>query len=260
MLHAWFYAEAEVIVASCFAVTALLALLAYWLVLRSRLFAPVREKPAVAPFLGATNSIFALFLAFNAGHAWLTDTAAQRAATAEGAAAQRILHIVRRFHPEPAAAVAPLRAYLGAVIDQEWGRGANTDDAPPALKALRELETIAWHARAEHGMEPGLADALIRAIDALEQARATRLGLAANIGDEARWLVLTTLGFAALVGMAMSHADRPVTARFALAVFALSIASAASITAAYESPYTGLFQVKPEELAEVLAEIGQIRR
>lgn len=260
MLHAWFYSEAEVIVASSFAAALLLAALAYLLVFHAPLFAPVRQRPTVAPFLSATTSLFALFLAFNAGHAWLNDTAAQRAAAAERGAAERILHILVRFHPVPESGVAPLRDYLKAVVEHEWGRGANTDAAPPAQKALRELEAMAWDARAQHGMEPGLADALTRAIDTLEQARATRLGLAANIGDEGRWLVLILLAFGSLLGMAMAHADRPATARLAMAVFALAIASAAAVTAAYESPYTGLFSVDADDLAAVLREIGPAGR
>lgn len=90
MIHSWFYADTWLIVATCFAGAAALAALAHRLALRSALFAPVRAKPVGAPYFTASASLFALFLAFNAAHAWSNDAAADRAAAAERAASARI--------------------------------------------------------------------------------------------------------------------------------------------------------------------------
>jgi hypothetical protein len=141
------------------------------------------------------------------------------------------------------------------VIEQEWRSTGNARSAPAALAALRDLEAAIWQARAQHEMDQGLADAFLRAVDELGAARATRIRLSANVGDAARWGAMIVLGFAAMLGIAMCRLDRRETARVALGVFALAVATATAATAVYESPYTGIFAIEPDALARVLEEL-----
>ena len=72
-------------------------------------------------------------------------------------------------------------------------------------------------------------------------------------------MLLMLLGFVALLSMAMCHADRPETARLAVAVLGLGMAAVMAVSAMYESPYTGLHAVEPEGLARLLAEHARPR-
>lgn len=254
MIQALFYADAPAIAAVVCATTAASAVLAHMLVFRSRLFAAARGRPVVASYFSATTTLFTLFLAFSASHAWTNDNAARAAASAESAAAERLLTIIARFHPTPAEAAAPVRAYMTAVIEQEWGADRNRAASPAATAALDAIEAMLWEARTQRHVDTAVADVMLRAVDALETARMKRLGLAADVGDGVRWMLLLLLGFIALLSMAMCHADRPETARIAITVLAVGMASVMAVSAMYESPYTGLHAIGPDGLATLLAE------
>jgi hypothetical protein len=254
MIQAIFYAEAPTIAAVVCATTAASAVLAHLLVFRSRLFAAARRRPVGASYFSATTTLFTLFLAFSASHAWTNDNAARTAASAESAAAERMLTIVARFHPTPGDAAAPVRAYIAAVVQQEWGTNRNRAASPAAAEALDAMETMLWDARTQRHVDTAVADVMLRAVDAMEAARTKRLGLAADVGDGVRWMLLMLLGFIALLSMAMCHADRPETARIAVAVLGLGMAAVMAVSAMYESPYTGLHAVQPDGLALLLAE------
>lgn len=260
MIQALFYADAPVIAAVSCAITASSAVLAHLLVFHSRMFAPVRDRPAVTGYLGATATLFTLFLAFSASHAWTNDSAARTAAAAESAAVERLLTIVARFHPAPAEAAAPVRAYIAAVVQEEWGTGGNRAASPAAVAALDAVESMVWDARTQRHVDTAVADVMLRAVDALETARTRRLGLAADVGDGVRWMLLLLLGFVALLSMAMCHADRPETSRIAVVVLALAMASVMSVSAMYESPYTGLHAIGPDGLAALLSDARFIAR
>lgn len=254
MIQALFYAEAPAIAAVVCATTATFAILAHLLVFRSRLFASARGRPVVASYFSATTTLFTLFLAFSASHAWTNDNAARAAAAAESAAVGRLLTIIARFHPTPADAAAPVRAYIAGVVQQEWGADRNRAASPAVAAALDAMETMVWEARTQRHIDTAVADVMLRALDALETARTRRLGLAADVGDGVRWMLLLLLGFIALLSMAMCHADRPETSRIAVAVLALGMAAVMSVSAMYESPYTGLHAIGPDGLATLLAE------
>lgn len=229
-------------------------MLAHLLVFRSGLFAAVRRRPVVASYFSATTTLFTLFLAFSASHAWTNDNAARAAAAAESAAAERLLTIIARFHPAPAEAAAPVRAYIATVVQEEWGANRNRTPSPAAAAALDAMETMVWDARTQRHVDTAVADVMLRAVDALETARTRRLGLASDVGDGVRWMLLLLLGFIALLSMAMCHADRPETSRIAVTVLALAMASVMAVSAMYESPYTGLHAIGPDGLAALLAE------
>jgi hypothetical protein len=254
MIQALFYAEAPVIATVVCATTAASAVLAHVLASRFRPFAAVRGRPVVASYFSATTTLFTLFLAFSASHAWTNDNAARAAAAAESAAADRLLTIIARFHPAPAEAAAPVKAYIAAVVQQEWGADRNRAVSPAAVAALDAMEAMVWDARIQRHMDTAVADAMLRAVDALETARTKRLGLAADVGDGVRWMLLLLLGFVALLSMAMCHADRPETSRIAVGVLALAMAAVMSVSAMYESPYTGLHAIGPDALARLLVE------
>lgn len=254
MIQALFYAEAPAIAAVVCTTTGASAALAHLLVFRSRLFAAMRGRPVVASYFSATTTLFTLFLAFSASHAWTNDNAARAAASAESAAAERLLSIIARFHPTPAEAAAPVQAYIQAVVQQEWGADRNRTQSPAADAALDAIEAMVWEARTQRHIDTAMADVMLRAVDTLETARTRRLGLAADVGDGVRWMLLLLLGFVALLSMAMCHADRPETGRIAVGVLALAMAAVMSVSAMYESPYTGLHAIGPDGLAPLMAE------
>ena len=258
MIQALFYADAPVIAAVSCAITAASAVLAHLLVFRSRLFAVVRGRPVVASYFSATTTLFTLFLAFSASHAWTNDHAARAAAAAESVAAERLLTIITRFHPAPAEASASVRAYIATVVQEEWGTNRNRAASSASAAALDAMEAMVWDARTQRHIDTAVADVMLRSVDALEMARTKRLGLAADVGDGVRWMLLLLLSFLALLSMAMCHADRPETSRIAVAVLALAVASVMAVSAMYESPYTGLHAIGPEGLAALLAEARPI--
>ena len=259
MIQSIFYAEASTIAAVVGGATAVSAWLAYLLVFRTRLFAPARGRPVVAAYFSATTTLFTLFLAFSASQAWTNDSAARAAGAAESAATERLLTVIARFHPAPADAAAPVRAYIAAVVHQEWGADRNRTPAPAVVAALDAMEIMVWEARIQRHVDTAVADVMLRAVDATEAARTKRLRLAADVGDGMRWMLLMLLGFVALLSMAMCHADRPETARLAVAVLGLGMAAVMAVSAMYESPYTGLHAVEPEGLARLLGEHARPR-
>jgi hypothetical protein len=140
------------------------------------------------------------------------------------------------------------------VAQQEWGADRNRAASPAAAAALDAMESMVWEARTQRHIDTAVADVMLRAVDALETARTKRLGLASDVGDGVRWMLLLLLGFIALLSMAMCHTDRPETSRIAVAVLALAMASAMSVSAMYESPYTGLYAIGPDGLAALVSD------
>lgn len=254
MIQALFYAETPVIVAISCAITATSAVLAHLLVFHSRLFAAVRGRPVVASYFSATTTLFTLFLAFSASHAWTNEHAALTAAEAEITATERLLNTIVRFHPAATEAAAPVRAYIATVVQEEWGANRNRAASPAAAAALDAMETMVWDARIQRHIDTAVADVMLRAVDALEASRTKRLGLAADVGDGVRWMLLLLLGFIALLSMAMCHADRPETSRIAVTVLAVAMAFVMTISALYESPYSGLHPIGPDGLAALLSD------
>jgi hypothetical protein len=144
------------------------------------------------------------------------------------------------------------------VVQEEWGTNRNRAASSASAAALDAMEAMVWDARTQRHIDTAVADVMLRSVDALEMARTKRLGLAADVGDGVRWMLLLLLSFLALLSMAMCHADRPETSRIAVAVLALAVASVMAVSAMYESPYTGLHAIGPEGLAALLAEARPI--
>ena len=252
MLHTLFSLDSLVIVAVFAALSLVLAVAADLLVFRFAPLAHLAKQPPVAPFFVAASTVFALFLAFAAANAWQTDDKAHRAAQAERAALERLAHVTTLLHPQPAAVLVPLRVYLEASLHDEWRGSLNRHAAPAAAAALRAMEDAVWSAHAKAGLDLPVADLLVRTLGDLEGARAGRLAIGRDYGDDMKWSLLFALAFLSLVAVAMVHADRPRAGRAALALFAAVIAVSTTTVALYEFPYAGAMAEAPEPFQRLL--------
>jgi cytochrome bd-type quinol oxidase subunit 2 len=206
----------------------------------------------VAPFFGAVGVLFALLTGFLANDAWERNRQASRSVLTERDALVAIYDLSLATASDMSAIRTATRAYLEAVITDEWPLLRNGEASPKATEALRGLLRELSHPRltTEAGAVAhyALLDQAVRA----RTARSDRLSLSEQYSDHPKWWTVLLLAVLTQVALALVHLDKPRAQAAALAVFSAAALLAIGLVAVKERPFDGPLAMQPTVLAEAL--------
>ena len=196
--------------------------------------------------------IYAVLLAFAVIVVWERYNEAEVAVVQEAGAASTLYRLSSGPQPEAAATRAALSNYLRLALERDWPLMAKEQDSPEVNESLNELYSAAL--RLAHGgaLEAAAQVALFQQLDAMTQARRTRLHLSIGIVPVVLWEALVlggalTVGFTFFFGTANLKAQVLMTAILSLIVF-----MGLFVIVSIDHPFTGPVHVEGLALERVL--------
>jgi hypothetical protein len=239
-----------------FAVTALIAGGVYFVVTRlaeadwERAFKAV--SPGLLPVLGV---LFALLVGFIAVEVWNTFDRAQTAVATEASALRAVVLLARDFPDEQRARIDGLiNRHIEAAVQEEWPAMAH-QQATLAPLPTHLIETLhnALALKPANDSQRAAQPEMIRAIRAALEARRQRIVISESSVGAVKWVAILLQALAALIAIAMVHADNRRACAITLTLFATGCALSVLLIAAYSRPFTGDISVTPALLKQVMA-------
>ncbi|AWN40493.1 DUF4239 domain-containing protein [Methylobacterium durans] len=201
------------------------------------------------PYIAAVSVLLALLTGFVANDAWERQRLAGRVVQAERAHALTIHDLSIASAPDMSRLRAALRAYLEAVIDDEWPMMADTGAASPAAgEALSRLLQTASDPRMADEAGQVVHVALLDTAMQLRSARSERLALSAARSDESKWVTLMVLAVLTLTTIGLVHWERPYAQATTLAIFSAAMITTLGVIAIHERPFDGPLALKADPL------------
>ena len=206
----------------------------------------------VPPFFGAIAILFALLTGFLANDAWERNRQAARSILAERDALVAIQDLSFAAASDMASVRAASRAYLDAVVNEEWPLMLDGKASAKASAALQELlrELAAPQVTSDVGpiAHATLLDQALR----VRAARSDRLAVSEQHTDHPKWWTVLVLACLTQVALALVHLDRAGSQAAALVVFSAAAIVALGLVAAKERPFDGPLAIQPTALREAL--------
>jgi hypothetical protein len=228
-------------------------------ILLRRWFGPERlaSNNEIAGFKFATvGVIYAVLLAFAVIVVWEKFSDAETAVVQEAGASATLYRLTAGPEPEMVAMRSALGNYLKQAIDKDWPAMAREKEGPEATQALNALYAAALRLSANGSRQTAILGDIFRQLDAITQARRTRLHLATGIVPEIIWLALfcgavMTVGFTFFFGTRNLPAQVMMTGVLSVLVF-MGLLVIVSI----DHPFTGPSNVGSEPLQTVIEDFA----
>jgi Protein of unknown function (DUF4239) len=209
----------------------------------------------IAGFKFAAVSVtYAVLVAFAVIVVWEKFNEAETAVVQEAGASATIYLLTTGPDPEAVATRAALGNYLRLVIDRDWPLMATGKESPEVTQALNALYAAALRLMENGSRQPAIFVEMFKQLDAITQARRTRLRLATGIVPGVVWLVLScgailTVGFTFFFGTKNLPAQVMMTGILSVIVFMGLL-----VIVLIEYPFTGPVHVGSEPLQTVVEE------
>jgi hypothetical protein len=211
----------------------------------------------IAGFKFATVGVlYAVLVAFAIIMVWERFADAESAVAQEAGAATALYRLASGKDPEAVEIRRTLDNYLALAIERDWPQMALEGKSGDVTSALDGVYASSVRL-AQNGSRPtAILFEMFNQLDALTQARRSRLHLAAGIVPPMLWVVLTlggvlTVAFTLFFGTKNLRAQIMMTGILSTVVF-MSLFVIVSIN----HPFTGPVHVDSEMLRDVLAEFG----
>lgn len=203
-------------------------------------------------FFTSISVLFALFSGFLGNDVWERQRQAFRAVQVERDSLLAIGTLSIAAEPDMESIRAALRAYVEAVVGDEWRRMESQERSVLAERALGEL--LQEVARPEITAEAGAAahGALLGLALRVRSARNDRLVISGGEYDGAKWLTVLLLAVLTQVGIGLVQLDRPRPQAVALCVFTVAAVVTLGLLAVRERPFDGAHPISPDAIREVL--------
>lgn len=200
--------------------------------------------------------IYAVLLAFAVIVVWERYNEAEMAVVQEAGAATTLYRLAAGPQPEAVATRAALANYLRAALQYDWPMMAKEQHSAEANQALNELYAAALRLAHAGSLESAAQIAMFTQLDAMTQARRTRVHLALGIVPVVLWEALVlggvlTVVFTFFFGTANLKAQVTMTAILALIVF-----MGLFVIIAIDHPFTGPVHVDGVALERVLLDFA----
>ncbi len=213
----------------------------------------LRCKGLVAPFFGAVSVLFSLLTGFVASDAWERNRQASRSLLSERDALVALHELSVATVSDMAGIRTDIRAYLDAVIRDEWPKMQDAQSSPAAgqalLQLLRDMTEPAVTRDAGAVAHAAMLDTTLR----LRAARSDRLALATQYSDHPKWWTVLLLALLTQVAIALVHLDLRGAQAAALAIFTAGAVVALGLVAIRERPFDGPLALRPTVLVDALA-------
>jgi hypothetical protein len=202
------------------------------------------------------GGIYGVLLAFAVVVVWGKFSDAETAVLQEAGASATLYRLAAGPEPESVATRAALSNYLRLTIDREWPLMATERESREATQALGSVYAAALRQMENGSKHPAIFVEIFRQLDAITQARRTRLHLATGIVPGIIWMVLycgavLTVGFTFFFGTKNLPAQVMMTGVLAVLVF-MGLLVIVSI----DYPFTGPVRVGSEPLKNVVEDFA----
>jgi hypothetical protein len=204
----------------------------------------------VAPFSGGPQVLFALTAVFLANDAWIHSEQAERFMLEERDSALAVQSLSAMAPSHDTALRSGLRAYLQAMLVDDWGDQPVVSPRPAA--ALNHLLHVAGGADIARETGPAVQAALIAAVGRIASARSGRLALLDRPCLDLKWGGAMMLALIAQIAVAVVHLERRRAQALALVVYTASVVTILGVIATCEQPFGGSIRLEPTALYTVL--------
>jgi hypothetical protein len=207
----------------------------------------------IAGFKFATvGVIYSVLAVFSVVVVWQKFSDAQVAVEREAGAAAALYRLAAGSEPGMVATREALGKYLRLAIEKDWPRMAVEKESNEATQALDALYTAVVRVAESGSSQRAILIEMFTQLDAITEARRTRLHLATGIVPRVLWLVLAcsavlTVCFTFFFGTRNLRAQVLMTGMLSLMVF-----MALFIVVSIDHPFTGPSYVGSEALHAVL--------
>ena len=240
--------------ASLFAVYLSVAAILVWLSFRSPVSPFIQTlKGVVAPFFSSTAVIFGLLIAFLANDIWDRNKQAERIVAIESETLIALYSLGAASGSDNPRLRTAIRAYVSAVIDDEWPRLAlqqrstKTDGAMNSLLQEVALPSSAKDASVQRTM----LDMALK----VHTAHEDRIALANDRTVATKWLAVLLLALITQISIAVVHLDKPRPQAAALGIFTVAAVLLLGLLAVHEAPFEPPVFVPPGPIADVLQKV-----
>ncbi|NNM71883.1 DUF4239 domain-containing protein [Enterovirga aerilata] len=207
----------------------------------------------VAPFFGSVAILFALLTGFLASDAWERNRQASRSVLSERDALVAVRELSLAAAADMAELRSAVRAYLAAVVDDEWPLLKDGHASPKAAGALRELLREVSDPKLTDNLGQVAHTALLEQALRARSARSDRLALSEQYSDHPKWWTVLILACLTQLALALVHLERPRAQAAAIAVFSMAAVVALGLVAVKERPFDGPLALQPVALRDALA-------
>ncbi len=202
------------------------------------------------------GGIYGVLLAFAVVVVWGKFSDAETAVLQEAGASATLYRLAAGPEPEAVATRAALGNNLRLAIDWEWPLMAAERESRGVTQALGALYAAALRQMENGSKHPAIFVEMFKQLDAITQARRTRLHLATGIVPGIVWMVLycgavLTVGFTSFFGTENLLAQVMMTGVLSVLVF-MGLLVIVSI----DYPFSGAVHVGSEPLKTVIEDFG----
>jgi hypothetical protein len=207
----------------------------------------------IAGFKFATvGVIYAVLIAFAVIVVWGRFNDGEVAVLQEAGAAATVYRLTTEPIPDLAATRNALDRYLKLVIERDWPRMAEEKGSLEATHALDNLYASTLRLADKGLLPPSVLSELFKQLDAITQARRTRLQLASGIVPDILWAALLvgaflTVGFTFFFGTENLSAQVMMTGILSVIVF-----TGLLVIISIDHPFAGGVHIESDPLQRVL--------
>jgi Protein of unknown function (DUF4239) len=257
VISAWLDLSAFGIFACLAIFYGLTVVLIAWLTFRSPLRARIQELSGIgAPFFASVALLFSLLTGFLAADVFDRHRRAVRAVQVEGGALSSLHALTLASAAHAAAIREALRAYLEALVNDEWPEMANVQTSAKADATLAALLRTVADPAIGPATGPAVHDDLVQLAIQAATARSDRLALNSYHSDDIRWATVLLLCLMTQVAIAVVHLERP-RAHAAALVVSVAAIIALGMIAIQEAPFDGALTISPAPLERVLKTLAR---
>ena len=203
-------------------------------------------------FFTSISVLFALFSGFLGNDVWERQRQAVRAVQVERDSLLAIGTLSIATVSDMAPIRAALRAYVEAVVSDEWPRMADQGQSALAAQALgdllREVARPGITAEAGAAAHAALLDLTLR----VRTARNERLVISGGSYDAEKWATVLMLAVLTQIGIGLVQLDRPRPQAAALCAFTTAAVVTLGLLAVRERPFDGAHPIPPDAIRDVL--------
>jgi len=247
----WLALPVPLVFASLFAFYLGIAALIVWLTFRSKLSRRIQSfKGVVAPFFGSTSVIFGLLIAFLSNDIWDRNKQAEHIVFAESDTLVALYSLSAASGSDNKSLRTAIRAYVTAVVEDEWPRLARQQRSAQADAALNALlqEVALPGTTKEASLQRTMLDMVLR----IRTAHEDRVALANDRTVVTKWVAVFLLAIITQISLAVVHLEKPRPQAAALFIFTLAAVSVFGLLAIHEAPFEPPVFVPPGPIADVL--------
>lgn len=251
---AWLALPVVVLFLSLLAFYLATAALMVWLTFCSPLSGRIQSfKGVVAPFFGSTAIIFGLLLAFLSNDIWERNSQADRIVLTESNTLVALYSLSAASGADNSHLRSAIRAYVTAVVDDEWPRLARQQRSPTADAALEAL--LREVAQTSVSNDADVRKAMLDMVLKIRNAHEDRVAISDDRTAVSKWAVVLILALVTQLAIAVVHLERPRPQFAALFIFTLAAVSVLGLLAIHEAPFEPPLFVPPGPIGGVLQQV-----